>query len=211
MIPEQPAGQDGVLFSMNIPGQSLSFSQYLWGARLVRSLLPERRRRLGRIPAFLITTLAMWLIFALVASLSDGHYQFRLSAWSRSDEVGDYLFRFRNSAVISVFLGCYIVGILTIRLLYRRAQRRWYRIFYVANDAIRSGYCLQLTEQGIRWMDHPNQNFRAFIAWNKVKGIESHGNMDYLDLGLLGFLWIPTDLDDYPRAQVFACIEQHLQ
>ncbi|HGU6634657.1 TPA: hypothetical protein ACWZU0_000175 [Klebsiella oxytoca] len=210
MIPEQPARQDGVPLTFYIPGQCLSFSQYLWGARLARLALPERRRRLAPVPAFLISTLIMWLIFAFFASLSDGHYQFRLSAWSISDGAGEYLFRLRNSKVIAVFLGCYIVGVLTIRLLYRRFQRCWSRRFYDANGAIRSGYCLQLWEEGVSWMDHSNQNYRAFLAWRHVKGIVTHGKMDYLDLGTLGFLWIPVDLDAYPRAQVFRFIERHM-
>lgn len=64
MIPEQPARQDGVPLTIYIPGQCLSFSQYQWGARLARLALPERRRRLAPVPAFLISTLIMWLIFA---------------------------------------------------------------------------------------------------------------------------------------------------
>ena len=209
MINEQSANQDGVLFSINVPGQSLSFSQYLWGAKLVRLSLPEGRRRLGRIPTFLIATLVMWLIFAFTASLSDGQYKFLLLARTLNQVDGEYLFKLRNSAVISVFLGCYITGVVTIRLLYRLHQRRWFRKFYDANDAIQSGYCLQLMAQGVRWMDSDKQTFRAFVAWNKVRGVENHNDMDYLDLGTLGFLWIPTNLAEYPRAQVRAFIKQH--
>ena len=36
MISKQSVAQESVQFSINIPGQSLSFSQYLWGTRLLK-------------------------------------------------------------------------------------------------------------------------------------------------------------------------------
>ncbi|MTH44693.1 hypothetical protein [Intestinirhabdus alba] len=201
---------EDVSFTLNIPGHSLSFAQYLWGARLLRLSLPERRRRFGGMPVFLISAFAIWLIFALLISAIDGHYQFRLSAWALNHEAGGYLFRLRNTEVISVFVGCYTAGVLITRLFFNRQQRRWCRSLYDANEAIRYGYCLQLTEQGAGWTACGRQSFRVFVTWDKVKAVKSKGNIDYLDLGTLGFLWLPADMADYPRPQVLAFIEQHL-
>ena len=177
------------------------------GDEITQVIFPESPGRLGRMPKYLITAFFIWLVFALFASLIDGRYQFRLSAWSLID--GEYFFKLRNSEVISALIGCYIIGVLTIRLLYRTHQRRWNRKFYDANKSVKNGYCLQLTEKGICWMDPDKQDFWFFLPWHKIRGVENNQEMDYLDLGTLGFLWIPTNLAEYPREQVLAFIDKH--
>ena len=138
-------------------------SQYL-GQELAR-LATERRRRFKapKTPYFLLHLL--WLIFCLLRHWSDGHYQFRLSVRSISDGAGKYL-QVTQFKVIAVFWDAKtFVGVLTIRLLYRRFQRCWSRRFYDANEAIRSGYCLQQWEGSVAGWISKSKLPEAFLAW----------------------------------------------
>ncbi|MDM3255156.1 hypothetical protein OGW12_09565 [Citrobacter sp. Cf077] len=193
--------QKQALFSVSVPGGSLSFAQYLWGGRLALRWLPAHHRRLEK--------LLIWLCIAVVLcciSYFLGTYKVVFRSWSR--ETGEYLFKLQGEGVIFICLGCYILGILVARLLFANYSRRSHHSFYESNSGIHSGYNLQITDSGISWSV---DDYYSFVAWERLKGVTTHDGIDYYDLGTLGFLWIPAALADYPRTSMREFINKKLR
>lgn len=197
--------QERVLFSINIPGQSLSFAQYQCGISLVWLSLPKRCQRLGRVPFLALTLLAFGLWVACSVLVRGDYYQLTLLAWAPNDECGDHLFELNNMVVIALLMGCCIVGALSARYIAVWRHRLFMRAFYDGMPQL--GYCLKVTELGIHWV---NDHMSCYATWDLVKGVVSRGEIDYIHLGSRGFLWIPADLPDYPREQMLEFIKKHL-
>lgn len=210
MACEQCSHQHEIMYSIHIPGKSLSFSQYVWGTRLAHASVSVERPRPDKFRKLLITICLVSMITFILLLISDSQYQFVLYVWNINDDAGDYLFRLHNAEVIAIFLVCYIVGVLTIRLSLLWRQRRWLHKTYESSDIIRNGYYLQLTEKGLLWNDGSNKCVQSFLTWNKVRGIKNHENMDYIDLGIQGFLWIAVESEAFKRREVIAFIQERV-
>lgn len=202
------AREDNVRFSISVPANSLSFADYLRGSRLTRSAMAERRR-LGRLPLFIITVFVAWLLLAFLVSFYNGKYQLRIIGWASDGQKDDYLFFLYNTEALSLLVACYIAGAVMVRISATRHLKRWARLLYTTNDAIRHGYLLELTDRGIKCI-HADNCSTLFLAWSKVTALHSGDNHDYIIMGASGFLWIPVTLPDYPREEISAFIKQHL-
>lgn len=192
-------------YRIKIPGHALSFKQYQWGGRLFYRAFPQRSRRFLKVLTFAILLFCLMFIGDI---LDDGYYShLQLSSWSTECDATDYLFNLKGDEAKAALLALFIAGALVIIIKTRLRYRRYLRTMYEINETIRSGYLLELTDRGVRWT---TSSSTFFVVWQKVVGLMSHDRIDYLDLGTLGFLWVPGDLPDYPRDEMKVFIEQHV-
>lgn len=198
--------QEDSRFRIVVPGNSLSFSQYKWGGRLFARALPQRPI-VGRLITFLIVAFMMFFIFSIIIGLQNKEFFLMISAWSYECDTPQYLFNLAGFDAAIALLAIFIAGLLILTIRLRLRYRHYLRSMYHINETIKTGYILELSERGIRWT---SKNINFFVLWNKVMGVANHDGIDYVDLGTLGFLWIPGDSPDYPSDEVKAFIKQHI-
>lgn len=196
-----------VRFRIEIPANALSYKQYIKGCSQVvmKARSPQPLSRLKSIAGGAILGMVMVVGFQLLSQC--GSIQFVASAWSRTKD--DYLFYFDNA--FSFFLLLFLSGGLAGVLWLRRQFLRQSEILYRANDSIRDGYLLELTESGIRATSLINtgpESWRINLGWGKVSAVVSDKNVDYIIFTSGLCLWIPVELEGYPRDEALAFIAQ---
>ncbi|GKX57901.1 hypothetical protein [Leminorella grimontii] len=202
---DMPSGE--IRFRIEIPAKALSYKEYLKGCSQVvmKARPPQPFSRLKSIASGAILGIAMTVGFQLLSQ--GGSIQLVASAWSYTKD--DYLFYFDNA--FSFFLLLFLSGGLAGVLWLRRQFLRQSKILYRTNDSIRDGCLLELTESGVCATSLINtgpESWRINLGWGKVSAVASDKNVDYIIFTSGLFLWIPAELEGYPRDEVLAFIRQ---
>lgn len=190
-------------FRIVIPAKSLSLSDYQVGGWLAWNKKKTHRRYFGSTKS-VICGLIGGLLFIIACELlfTVKGFRLNLSGWYNGSD--DWLFRVRNAQVLFILLCVFLFGFLLRAFLFKRTYRKGRKRLYQFNDSIQDGCLLELTERGIRCA---TTKANSSISWQKIQGVISHNDIDYIVIEEGLFLWIPAALEGYPRDEVLAFIE----
>lgn len=177
---------------MAIPVGSLSFKDYMQGCRLAWRSARKRRYWVSPLLIGVASGLAFCFLYYLVCEYLFVMKGFNLffSGWFDSAEEAE--FRVFNARILLIFIYTFFMGYFVRFVLQRLVNKKNHRRIYLANDSIREGYSLELTDKGIRCA---NRLAGSHISWQKVRGVTSSGEMDFILIGSGMFLWIPSALE----------------
>ncbi|GKX57899.1 hypothetical protein [Leminorella grimontii] len=190
-------------YRIAIPAKSLSFSDYQVGGWLAWNKKKSHHRYLGSTKNVIFGLICGLLaILACEFLFSVKGVRLNFSGWYNGSS--DWLFRARNAQVLFILLCAFILGSLLRSFVFKRRYRKNLQRLYQVNDSIQGGCLLELTEKGVRCA---NAKASSCISWQKIQGVISHNDIDYILVEEGLFLWIPAALEGYPRDEMLAFIE----
>lgn len=200
-------GTDGcdigeVRFQLNVPGEMLSFKEYLNGFRLEQKMRQGSSRKASFIKK-IVFCFVLGLAFPTLIGFA-GRFHATLKLWEGSS--GKTLLLWGDGSVAYLLIMIILICILlTIYIIRKRLERLHYQLFK-QNTCLQQGFLLGLTDKGIRWSNNAGH---GFIVWEKVRGVYSDRRLDYIFMCGV-YLWIPHEISEKVRKPIIAFIQRQI-